>query len=107
MADYKMRFGKFKGYSLRDLPDSYIQWLLFTADFIDGDLLLYVQDEAVSRWGDRLPIRYIHRQENSDGIDRQKVKDVYRSLCREFHPDRGGSTLAQQVINRFYEGVTS
>lgn len=102
-------FGKHKGSLITDLPSDYLIWLS-NQDLRDARLRQAVDSECRFRF----PGQYRDddffesgSRDLSGMVDRQKIKNVYRSLCREFHPDKGGSTLAQQIINRFYEAVTS
>ncbi|GAA5504133.1 hypothetical protein Dxin01_03902 [Deinococcus xinjiangensis] len=33
------------------------------------------------------------------------LKNLYRQLCKQYHPDKGGSTAQMQVINNEYEAA--
>jgi tellurite resistance protein len=97
-----MPFGKFRGYNLEDLPDHYLKWLLFDADFVQGQLLSEIQDEVERRWPCRMPTVFTS-DFRCEAVDSQKLKSVYRKLAVQFHPDKGGYLEAMKAINLFYE----
>jgi uncharacterized protein (DUF3820 family) len=91
-----MPFGKFKGSSLAEVPDSYLLWLAENVELREP-LLSGVWMEFKERGlsADQKP--------TAGGLDPGKVKSIYRELSLQFHPDRGGNTEAMKAINLFYE----
>jgi preprotein translocase subunit Sec63 len=90
----KMPFGKYKGEWVEDLPESYLLWLIENVSLREP--LRAAVWEALEGQGpepDFLP-------------QPQTVKSIYRRLSLKYHPDRGGSTEAQQALNEFYEALT-
>lgn len=44
MANHKLRWGKYKGKHLKDVPNSYLQWILDKKpDILKGKMLVYVK----------------------------------------------------------------
>lgn len=93
----RMPFGKYKGITLQHLPDSYVWWLY--GQDLSGDLADAVQQEAFCRWPDKFELYYRH----TPAPITDKLKQIYRELCKMFHPDCGGNLEAQKAINLFYE----
>jgi len=95
----KMPFGKFKGYDLADLPDNYLDWLWFEIELREP------LKSAIHR-------EYLTREngfsvtKTSGTLDADKVKKIYRSLARQYHPDIiGGTGDIMKGINLFYEEI--
>lgn len=43
MANHKLKWGKYKGKHLKDVPDDYLKWVLENTDIFKGKLLVYVK----------------------------------------------------------------
>ena len=104
-------FGKFNGTEIEELPGSYIWWLL-GQDFVyyKPVLLSYLQQEAISRWPERLPTKIIKEivTEPAKQINiKADVQGIFRKLAMKYHPDHGGSNLAMQALNEFRELITN
>jgi len=104
----RLSFGKFKGFDISELPDSYLLWLNFQSDFLSDRFLSETTCEVERRWPDRIPVRYLYIRTPDDhkADDRlpEKVKAVYRRLSLEFHPDRtGGDVEKMKALNRFMD----
>jgi hypothetical protein len=97
-----MPFGKYRGWLLGEIPASYLCWCLEECDSIRPDLRAAVREELADRFGRRPAPRRA-------GLDpvafAAAVESIFRRLTLEFHPDRGGSTAAQQALNEFHERV--
>lgn len=93
-----MPFGKFKGDSVFELPDSYLIWLRDNIELREP-LKTHVFNELETRG--LLPDHKL----TAGGLDLGRIKAVYRDLSLMFHPDRGGNTEAMKAINLFYERV--
>jgi len=87
-----MPFGKYKGLNLEEIPLSYLEWLHANAD-LKGRLRSEVRRQLDYMGGTPAVLE----------IDTVRIREVYRQLAFEFHPDRGGSTEAMKAVNRFYE----
>jgi hypothetical protein len=88
-----MPFGKFKGVEVDDLPEWYIEWLYHECDLREPLL------SEVRRSLGHLPHNnYFHVTITSTDL----VRDIYRELSKEFHPDLGKWHYhAQAAINNF------
>jgi hypothetical protein len=92
-----MKFGRFRGSDLSELPSDYLTWL--TTIELREPLKTHVFNEMEARG--LLPER------TSGGLDMTEVKRTYRELSQQFHPDRiGGDGEAQRALNLFYERLT-
>jgi Putative quorum-sensing-regulated virulence factor len=107
----RMRFGKYKGRRLEDIPADYLQWVLDNAH-PDGMLRRAIQ-ERLSRLPPDLPrgeSPYLRRFLMKKSIEesfrekiRQALKAAYREMALRHHPDRGGSHEAMIAVNDLYE----
>lgn len=43
MANHKLKWGKYKGKHLKDVPDDYLKWVLESTDIFKGKMLVYVK----------------------------------------------------------------
>jgi hypothetical protein len=85
-------FGKYRGYSIRDVPREYLDWLLDsnrrTVREIEAELERRDRlDDAELSWAERL------------------VQAGFRALAQQNHPDRGGNTRDMQAINAANEAM--
>src|SRR6202045_1778297 len=99
MFNRRLYFGKHKGCLLRDVPTSYLEWILREGTF-DEDLLTDVDDEL---WN-RTEAQYGGNANNShEARPPAKWDEVlakwHREMVLRFHPDRGGSHEAMKAIN--------
>jgi len=93
-----MKFGKYKGSDISEIPDGYLQWL--TGIELREPLAGCVWEELQERGLEPEPLPTAGR------LDPDKVRTFYRELSLMFHPDRGGDTEAMKAINLFYEKLT-
>jgi hypothetical protein len=100
-----MPFGKHKGCPVRDLPDSYVQWL------VDGDVLYGpLRDEVEAEYAYRFATGARGTQERTAGLSihiaplhvsmvREIVESGYKAVAKVHHPDVGGDLVAMQLLN--------
>jgi uncharacterized protein (DUF3820 family) len=94
----RMPFGKFRGQEVAELPASYLVWCWENVALRSPELRLAIQ-EAICQ---RLQTEGVLPPPWRQGWFQQ----VYRLLCREFHPDRrSGSDEGMRAINRLAELV--
>lgn len=81
-----MPFGKYRGRPLRDIPESYLRWVLQHCDAASPSLLS--------------EIRQILNPPTM-AISSDVVGQWYRKMSLEYHPDRhGGNGAGMKVVNR-------
>ena len=93
----RMRFGKFKGVLLSDLPDDYLRWLR-TLDDLREPLRSAVQAEHDLRFADR------NRQAGPLPLEARTMAEEiisagYRKLAAAHHPDWGGEGKMMTAVN--------
>ena len=90
----RMPFGKHAGKELTDIPTSYLLWTIRARRTLDPAL--------------RRAIRQVLGERGcAPGVEAQAatpdwsalIRQWYRGLVLDYHPDRGGSHLAMQAIN--------
>lgn len=86
-----MPFGKYKGCSLSELPDDYIEWLV--NKFRPREPLLS---------GLKMEIRFRYPKPASM---LEIINAGYKTLALKYHPDRGGSTERMQSLNNSVEAL--
>jgi hypothetical protein len=91
-----LNFGKFKGWRVDEVPLSYLTWLF---ESLTGKPELREAARA------EIHRRVSGYELDTEPLNMERVKRVYRTLAMEFHPDRGGSHMAMQAINAFYEAI--
>jgi hypothetical protein len=103
MADTVMPFGMHKGKPVCEVPTPYLQWCLNACKRVSRRLRTAIEREMVRREpGFEPPTRSNGRVTASADLA-AKVRQVYRQLALEMHPDRGGSHEAMKAINLFHE----
>jgi hypothetical protein len=93
-----MYFGRHRGTAIRDIPTSYLRWLL-TID-LDDRLRSAVRAELQHRThtaGDRADLRALSPA--TAAVAEDLVGSGYRALAKAHHPDRGGSHDAMIRVN--------
>lgn len=97
----RMPFGKFKGMTLDELPDDYLDWLL-TRDLSE------ILTEALLRESDRragsAPIAILIQPCDLE-LMRLLVDLGYRAAARSLHPDSGGDGEAMIRLNGLAESL--
>jgi hypothetical protein len=86
----RISFGKYQGRRLEDIPDGYLLWVLETCDNIGPTLREAIRDQLG-----------LGRETQADWPE--IVRQWYRQMSRDYHPDRGGSHEAMQAVNDGYE----
>ena len=89
-----LKFGKYAGWSIENVPDSYVSWMIDKA----------AKDHAM--WSKELERRQA-AEEAELPIIKQLVQAGYRELAKRYHPDTGGDTAKMQEVNAAYEWVRS
>jgi hypothetical protein len=100
-----MPFGKHKGCPVRDLPDSYVQWL------VDGDILYGpLRDEVEAEYAYRFAAGARGTQARTAGLSihiaplhvsvvRDIIERGYKAAAKVYHPDAGGDHAAMLELN--------
>jgi hypothetical protein len=99
----QMPFGKHTGKELEEIPTPYLQWILRGWRHLDPGLRR-AMGRVLDERGCALPEAGPHGNggptpPNWAGLIRQ----WYRGLALDFHPDRGGSHEAMRAINEAYD----
>ncbi len=100
-----MTFGKYKGWEITDLPESYAIWLLNNVDLdptLQRALEAHLGIQILERRLRRLQEEYKQwRERGSIGTD--LIASWQRKMAQRFHPDVGGSHEAMKAVNAGYE----
>jgi hypothetical protein len=98
----RMPWGKHRGRRLEDVPVSYLAWCLNNCEGMDPRLRRSIEqilddaedlddaDEPPAPADALAPVRGVMRR-------------WYGDLSKKYHPDRGGSVVAMQVVNDAYD----
>lgn len=74
MANHKLKWGKYKGKHLKDIPNDYLLWLINNTDILKGKMLVYVKTRL------NLPKdKYQVKVEDSVGTDGIYIVEAYNS----------------------------
>ncbi len=94
-----MPFGKYKGLSLRELPDDYLFWLL-ELPTLSPPLRHALEQEEDRRQPAAASAGPSMRLTPSTRLMAEELLTAgYRSLSKKYHPDCGGSTASMQNLN--------
>lgn len=93
MRANRMPFGKFKGWPVDEIPEDYLNWLVENVDLREPLASAVYEALDQQNWCQMAPAP-------------DNVKSIYRRLSLKWHPDKGGSTEAQQALNEFYQALT-
>ncbi len=99
-----MPFGKYRGQPLSAIPADYLLWVLSNI----RELNPITRREIEFRLGIGKAERRAPSPAASPApVDRamDALKGWYRKSSLRFHPDHGGSTAAQAVVNECYQAV--
>ncbi len=91
MSTY-LRFGKYKDHDIRDVPSTYLEFLIESASQTIEDC-----DHELQR---RQQI-----EESNLTWEQRIVEAGYRSLAKKHHPDHGGSVEEMQQVNNAVESL--
>lgn len=107
MNDPIMSFGMHRGRRVSQVPTQYLRWCLQTVNLERyPDLRDAMRRELDGRGrsaGDASHAASTDRTAGALAIVGDVVRSWYREMALRFHPDRGGSTEAMQVINHAHE----
>jgi hypothetical protein len=92
-----MPFGKFKGWSLDELPDAYLEWLCGLDDLREP-LKSGVERESQARFG-RTAGALVPLPREAVPVADELVTAGFRVLARRHHPDTGGDHRAMTLVN--------
>lgn len=92
-----LRFGKYKGWHLDEVPLAYLAWLF---ESLAGKPEIHEAARAEIR-------RRVSGYEwEPEPVDLDRVKRIYRTLAMEYHPDKiGGNGDVMKGINIFYDEI--
>lgn len=86
----EMPFGKYRGQELSDVPGDYLVWVLENVDMSKRPTLRAAIEQRLGLTG----------MASGDRIDLvATIRDWYRRLALDFHPDHRGSNEAMLAIN--------
>jgi hypothetical protein len=102
-----MKFGKYKGRDLADVPDSYLRWL--TSIELREPLKSHVQREVRRR---SVPVAADAIPAHLRDVAIEIISRGYRAVSRDRHPDAGGThegmvtaTAARDALRALVEGT--
>jgi hypothetical protein len=102
-----MPFGKFQGSLVSDLETWYLRWLVqgneLRNERIREAIVKELERRPATAESEPQPPPQRRPRKPRAGTWEPILRAWYRDLALEFHPDRGGSLEAMQVINRANE----
>lgn len=101
-GDYRLTFGKFRGWRLGDVADDYLLWLHNKGIVQDADLADAISRELDRRTGERPASRRARLARTpaklAEAIE-PVLKRWYFELSCRFHPDKGGDVQMMKALN--------
>ena len=91
-----LNFGKYRAWHLSEIPLSYLAWIFETLEE-KPELHEATRQEIRRRVSDYEP--------EPECLDRDRLRQVYRTLALKHHPDHGGDNSVMAGINLFYEAI--
>lgn len=91
-----MKFGKYRGVLIADLPDEYLIWLRNLEDLREP-----LRSAVTAEWRARFaPIVGVPPLPNDvRAMTQELVATGYRALAQRHHPDHGGKGRNMQLVN--------
>lgn len=101
----QMPFGKYKGWSLEDVPDDYLVWVLDYATSAGPTLKAAIRQRLGLDPQPQPAPGASYASDSGLPTDRvrQSVQSWYRRMAMKYHPDRGGSDAQMQAIGEAYQ----
>lgn len=96
----QMPFGKHAGKSLSEIPTSYLLWVLRARRRLQPDLRQAI-GQILAAQGCPPVANGGMNPSSPDSLT--VIRQWYRGLVLDYHPDRGGSQEAMQIINEAHE----
>jgi hypothetical protein len=97
-----MPFGRHRGAELRDIPTSYLQWVLCAAEAADHQLKWAVWAELSRRASAYpQPPPHEHGLIDVEGL-KARLAHWFRGEAFRHHPDRGGGAKVMTALNNAY-----
>ena len=97
-----MRFGRYRGQDISEVPDDYLEWLERTQT-CDLDQLRAAMEQRGLRTHRPQP-RVVYQQPLKPGpLIAEMIHAGYRTLAKKYHPDMGGNTQQMQQLNEAFE----
>jgi len=116
MIDAAFYFGKHNGQQVSEVPTQYLRWCVRTLTDIEPRLLESIREELTRRRhqdGQQAHDENARREREARANSARQysppvqwagiVREGYRGLALDFHPDRGGSNEAMRVINEAHD----
>ncbi len=101
----RLKFGKYKGQLLEDVPTGYLQWCDRELHDLDAWTRRAIEAELERRQGPPPappPPRPATGALTLADLD-TRIRAWWRELCLQYHPDRGGDTKVMQALNNAHE----
>ncbi len=92
-----MTFGKYKNVPVEDIPHDYLVWVMENIHDLNPWLRQAIVNVLATRPAE--PAGTQIATVDARGL----VKSWYRHASRKYHPDHGGSHMAEIVVNDCYE----
>lgn len=106
-----LRFGKYRGRDLGDVPASYLAWLLEEATDLREPLASAIRAELVERLDLEPATRWltVPARPPADLVPavRVIVRAGYRQAAMRAHPDHGGQAVAMRRLTEAREWLTA
>lgn len=104
MVHARMNFGKYDGYTVGQVPTSYLRWCLRECQCLSPWLRRCIQAELQQRGEHREQIYRHQEQQAPPPADWLTIiRRWHAEMAMKFHPDRGGSHEAMVAINAAHE----
>jgi hypothetical protein len=90
----KFPFGKYKGYLLSELPNTYIVYALETFD-LPEELNWKLQECLLENLAIDYPL----------SIQLKKVEEIHKGMCADYHRDNGWGAEVMDAINDYRDRI--
>jgi hypothetical protein len=99
----QMRFGKYRGIEISEIPTSYLTWVLREVATLDSDLRLAIEERLGLPASGPAPGRR-HRKATAEVL-RAWLRGAYHRTSARFHPDHGGTNDQMIAVNAVFEDL--
>lgn len=110
-----LKFGKFKGQDVYDIPLSYLKWLIENVPLFPSlryEVIQRLNDESIEYEPLEPKVDYstgttARRPHSTTPMQQEIIKAGFRECVKRYHPDMGGTNEEMRLLNEANDALKS